>query len=93
MKKLLFILICLALGTVYGLYTRPSFLMVGQLNWYNVITKGYFQNKVSQFFTQNMIDESFYHVLKMQTIALALSLLVLMMMSFLSKTKSVKKQK
>ncbi len=93
MKKLIFIFICILMGTGFGLYTRPSYLMIGQLNWYHVLTKGYFQNKVSLFFTQNMIDESFYYVLKIQILSLGISAIILMMTSIFTKTKSSKKQK
>lgn len=64
MKRLIIILFSTILATAIGLYFRPSYILIGQLNWYNVITKGYFVGSIQKFFTRGMIDESFYFVMK-----------------------------
>jgi len=95
MKSFFILLLGITIGTVAGLFTRPSFFMVGQLDWMNVLTKGYFVGAIEGFFTQGMIDESFFHVLKFQGAGLGVGILLLMMMTFMggkSKSKSVKKK-
>ena len=42
MKSFFILLIGVIIGTVAGLLTRPSFFLVGQLDWMNVLSKGYF---------------------------------------------------
>lgn len=64
MKRLIIILSLTLLATAAGLYFRPSFFMVGQLDWFNVLTKGYFVGSFSRLFTQGMIDESFFYVMR-----------------------------
>ena len=64
MKRVIIILILTAISTSIGLYFRPSYFMVGQLDWIKVITKGYFVGSFSRLFTQGYIDESFYFVMR-----------------------------
>lgn len=64
MKRLIIILFVTILSTAVGLYFRPSYFMIGQLDWINVLTKGYFVGSFSKFFSQGLIDESFYFVMR-----------------------------
>lgn len=64
MKKFLIVLFFGLLATAVGLYFRPSFSLIGQLDWVNVITKGHFAGSMQKFFAQAMIDESFYYVMR-----------------------------
>lgn len=64
MKKIIVILICIFAAGFAGIYTRPSYILIGQLNWLDVISKGYYVGSVARFFTQSMIDDSFMWVLK-----------------------------
>ena len=64
MKRLIIIFIITSIATGIGLYLRPSYFMVGQLDWLKVLTKGYFVGSFSRFFTQGYIDESFYFVMR-----------------------------
>ncbi len=64
MKKFFIILIVTLIATAVGLYYRPSFTFIGQLDWLNVLTKGYFVGSFKQFFSQGMIDESFMFVMR-----------------------------
>ena len=91
--KIILIFIGVLIGTLAGLYTRPSFFMVGQLNWLNVLTKGHFMGPIEGFFGQGMIDESFFHVLKFQGAGLVLAIIILVVMGMLRKSSSPKKAK
>ncbi len=64
MKKILIIILVTAIATATGLYFRPSYSLIGQLDWVNVLTKGYFVGTVSGFFSQGFIDESFWYVMR-----------------------------
>lgn len=64
MKKMIIVLLITALATAIGLYFRPSYALIGQLNWWNVITKGYFVGSISGLFSQGFIDESFWYVMR-----------------------------
>jgi hypothetical protein len=64
MKRIAIILFVTGLTTCAGLYFRPSFILIGQLDWFNVLTKGYFVGSVPKFFSQSFLDESFYFVMK-----------------------------
>ena len=95
MKSFFILLIGVIIGTVAGLLTRPSFFLVGQLDWMNVLSKGYFVGAIEGFFTQGMIDESFFHVLKFQGAGIGVGLFLLIIMAFMggkSKNKSSKKK-
>lgn len=76
MKKLFVILICSLFAGLAGLYTRPSYILVGQLDWLDVVTKGYYVGSLAKFFTQGMIDESFFWVMKFAGSGLALGIIV-----------------
>jgi hypothetical protein len=64
MKRLIIIFFVTLLTTAVGIYFRPSYFLIGQLDWMNVLTKGYFVGSFSKFFSQGLLDESFYFVLK-----------------------------
>lgn len=64
MKKIIIILLVTILATGTGLYFRPSYPLIGQLDWWNVLTKGYFVGAISGFFSQGFIDESFWYVMR-----------------------------
>lgn len=64
MKKLLFIVLITVIATAVGLYYRPSYTLIGQLDWVNVLTKGYFVGSFSGFFSQGYLDESFWYVMR-----------------------------
>lgn len=64
MKRIIIILLVTILATVAGLYFRPSYLLIGQMDWFNVLTKGYFVGSFSGFFSQGFLDESFYFVMR-----------------------------
>lgn len=91
--KFLLIILGITIGTGLGLYTRPSFFMIGQLNWFNVLTKGFFVGNFEGFFTQGMLDQSFFHVLKFQGVGLLAGILLILLMSMMGKSKSPKKSK
>ena len=91
-------MIGLVAGSAFGLITRPSFFLVGQLNWINVLSKGYFVGPIEGFFSQGMIDESFFYVLKFQAIGVGSAFLLIMLFSAFAKKgkgkeKSAKKKK
>ncbi len=91
--KIILIFVGALIGTLAGLYTRPSFFMIGQLNWLNVITKGYFVGPIEGFLGKGMIDESFFHVLKFQGAGVALAIIILIVMGMIRKSSSPKKTK
>jgi hypothetical protein len=64
MKKIIIILLVTLVATAVGLYYRPSFALIGQLDWWNVLTKGYFVGTFSALFSQSLIDESFWFVMR-----------------------------
>lgn len=64
MKKIIIILLPVLVATAVGLYFRPSFLLVGQLDWWNVLTKGFFVGSFNALFSQAYIDESFWYVMR-----------------------------
>ncbi|MDO9184090.1 MAG: hypothetical protein Q7U04_16875 [Bacteriovorax sp.] len=64
MKRIILITFATIFSTMVGLYFRPSYLLVGQLDWLNVLTKGYYVGSFSRFFSQGFLDESFYFVMR-----------------------------
>ena len=88
MKRLFIILITIILSTAIGLYLRPSYILIGQLNWYNVLTKGYFVGSIQKFFSQGMIDESFYFVMKFTGGGLAAGIILAILFGGKSKGRS-----
>ena len=91
MKRIIIILLVTVLSTFVGLYFRPSYLLIGQLDWLNVLTKGYFVGSLSKFFSQGFIDESFYFVMRFTAGGLVGGLLM-SMMSKSSKSSGKKKK-
>ena len=87
------ILICFLAAAGAGLLTRPSYLLVGQLNWMDVLTKGYYVGSISRFFTQSMIDESFFWVLKFGAAGIVLGLVLTMISSDSKSAGKTKKKK
>ncbi len=90
MKKFLIIILVTAIATAIGLYFRPSYALIGQLDWVNVLTKGYFVGSISGFFSQSFLDESFWYVMR-YTAGGLLAGLVLAFVSGGSKKKSKSK--
>ncbi|MBY0414967.1 MAG: hypothetical protein K2Q18_12425, partial [Bdellovibrionales bacterium] len=60
----LIILLVTILATGTGLYYRPSYPLVGQLNWWNVLTNGYFMGTIQGILTKSFIEESFFYVMR-----------------------------
>jgi hypothetical protein len=54
--------------------------MIGQLDWFNVLTKGYFIGSLSQFFSQSFLDESFFFVMRFTGGGLVCGFLLSLMM-------------
>jgi hypothetical protein len=92
MKRIFLILIVTIVSTAIGLYFRPSYFLIGQLDWFNVLSKGQFIGFFSRIFTQNFLDESFYFVLKFMAAGFIGGLLMTLMVGKNSK-KPVKKKK
>lgn len=93
MKRIIIILLITALSTTAGLYYRPSYLLIGQLDWFNVLTKGYFVGSISKFFSQGFLDESFYFVMRFTAGGLVGGFLLSLMLGGKSKKSSGKKKK
>lgn len=91
MKRTIFILFVTIISTFIGLYNRPSYILIGQLDWINVISKGYFVGQFSKFFSQGFLDESFYFVMKFTLGGLVGGFFLSMML--LEKKSSLKKKK
>jgi hypothetical protein len=92
MRKVIVIFICLLASTGAGLLTRPSYILIGQLNWIDVITKGYNLSVLPKFFSQGMIDESFFWVMKFSAAGLILGIIVALILGG-GKKSSAKKKK
>lgn len=80
MKKILIVILVTAIATGTGLYFRPSYSLIGQLDWVNVLTKGYNVGTVSGFFSQGYIDESFWYVMRYTMGGLIVGLMLAMFM-------------
>jgi hypothetical protein len=93
MKKLLITLFFLFTSTALGLYYRPSFTLIGQLDWWNVLTKGYFVGAFSGFFSQSYLDESFWYVMRYSVSGLLIGIILSFMFTGKSKNTSKKKAK
>lgn len=91
MKRIIIILLVTILATVAGLYFRPSYLLIGQLDWFNVLTKGYFVGSFSGFFSQGFLDESFYFVMRFTGGGLLGGFLMSLMMGGAKKSSGKKK--
>lgn len=93
MKKILIIILVTAIATATGLYFRPSYSLIGQLDWVNVLTKGYFVGTVSGFFSQGYIDESFWYVMRYTMGGLIVGLMMAMFIGGGSKSSGKSKKK
>jgi hypothetical protein len=93
MKHIFLILFLTTLATALGLYFRPSYFLIGQLDWLNVLTKGYFVGSFSQFFSQGFLDESFYFVMRFTLTGLASGIVIALMVGGKSKKGTNKKKK
>jgi hypothetical protein len=80
------------ISTAVGLYFRPTYFLIGQLDWVNVLSKGQFVGFFSRIFTQNFLDESFYFVMKFMMAGLLGGFLMTMLLSKNTK-KAIKKKK
>lgn len=93
MKKIIIILLVTALATTTGLYFRPSYPLIGQLDWWNVLTKGYFVGSFSALFSQGFLDESFWYVMRYTAGGFVGGLVLAMVMGGKSSSGSSKKKK
>ena len=92
MKKILIVILVTAAATATGLYFRPSYALIGQLDWVNVLTKGYFVGTVSGFFSQGFIDESFWYVMRFTMGGVIAGLILAMFMGGSKNAGKVKKK-
>lgn len=92
MKKIIIILLVTLLATATGLYFRPDYPLIGQLDWWNVLTKGYFVGSFSALFSQGLLDESFWYVMRYTAGGFVLGFL-LALFAGKSKAKSSGKKK
>jgi hypothetical protein len=90
MKKIFIVILVTAIATASCLYFRPSYSLIGQLDWVNVLTKGYFLGTVPGFFSQGFIDESFWYVMRYTMGGLIAGM---MLMMFMGGSKSSGKSK
>ncbi|MFA6238211.1 MAG: hypothetical protein WC635_12835 [Bacteriovorax sp.] len=93
MKRIIIILLVTILSTAVGLYFRPSYTLIGQLDWFNVLTKGYFVGSFSKFFSQGFLDESFYFVMRFTVGGVIGGILMSMMLGGSKKKGAGKKGK
>jgi hypothetical protein len=93
MKKINIVLLLTILATAVGLYLRPSYPVIGQLNWWNVLTKGYFIGTFSGLFSQGFIDESFWYVMRFTGGGFAAGIVIAMLMGKGGSKSSGKKKK
>lgn len=92
MKKLIIILLVTLLATATGLYFRPSYALIGQLDWWNVITKGYFVGSFVGLFSQGFIDESFWYVMRFTAGGVVAGCLLVSLSSGSTKSSGKKKK-
>lgn len=64
MKKIIIILLVTLLATAAGLYYRPSYPLIGQLDWWNVLTNGYFVGSIEGAISKGFLEESFFYVMR-----------------------------
>lgn len=93
MKKLILFLFVVIIATTVGLYFRPDYPLIGQLNWFNVLTKGYFVGSIQSFFAQGMLDESFFYVMRFTGGGAAVGVLSAMVIGKSKSKSSGKKSK
>ena len=93
MKKLFVILLTVVTATAAGLYFRPSYPLIGQLDWWNVLTKGYFVGSLAGLFSQGFLDESFWFVMRFTAGGLVAGVFLVMVAGGSSKGSTSKKKK
>lgn len=76
MKRIIIVFLSTLLSTAIGVYFRPSYFLVGQMDWQNVVTKGYFLNSFFSFFSQGLLDESFYYVMQFTAAGFVMGLIL-----------------
>lgn len=92
MKKIIIILLVTIIATAIGLYFRPSLTLIGQLDWWNVLTKGYFTGAIEGFFSQSFIDESFWFVMRFTGAGLLIGIIISFMVGGKSASPAKKKK-
>lgn len=92
MKRIIITLFVTILSTAVGLYFRPSYTLIGQMDWLNVLTKGYFVGSFAGFFSQGFLDESFYFVMRFTGGGLVGGLLMSLMIGGSQKSSAKKKK-
>lgn len=92
MKRVIIILLVTIISTAIGLNFRPSYFLIGQLDWVNVLTKGQYVGSFSKFFSQGFLDESFYFVMRFTAGGLIGGILLSMMVGKKNKKSSNKKK-
>lgn len=93
MKKLFIVLLVTIVATAVGLYFRPSYPLIGQLDWVNVLSKGYFVGSISGFFSQGFLDESFWYVMRYTMGGLIVGLILMSVVGGGSKSSGKSKKK
>ena len=93
MKKIIIILLVTIIATAIGLYFRPELPLIGQLDWWNVITKGYFVGAIAGLFSQGFIDDSFWFVMRFTGAGFVMGILAAFMMGGKSSSGSSAKKK
>lgn len=92
MKRIIIIILVTILSTAAGLYFRPSYLLIGQMDWLNVLTKGYLVGSFAGLFSQGYLDESFYFVMRFSAGGLVAGLMLAWAMSGSKKSPAKKKK-
>lgn len=92
MKRIIIIILVTILSTAVGLYFRPSYMLIGQMDWLNVLTKGYLVGSFAGLFSQGYLDESFYFVMRFTAGGLVGGFLMSLLMNGAKKSPSKKKK-
>lgn len=92
MKRIIIIILVTILSTAVGLYFRPSYLLIGQMDWLNVLTKGYLVGSFAGLFSQGYLDESFYFVMRFSAGGLVAGLMLAWAMNGSKKSPAKKKK-
>lgn len=93
MKRIIIVIFVTLLSTALGVYFRPSYFLIGQMDWQNVMTKGYFVNSFFSFFSQGLLDESFYYVMQFTAAGFVLGVILAYLLAGSAKKSTAKKKK